>query len=165
MGRLLAAAASAFAIVSASGAPAFAAGVESQWVYAPDAPDGPAAIFLDWTYSNVLLRIHCDKTAGELVFVAPDSTQYGLPHHMNLSVDDERPIEMKVKPLGANGEGGPTSTAHRALVGRLKLTRKLSASIAGASFVDVGAPNDMDEAWHQGRAAPLRRVAKTCPAN
>ena len=52
-----------------------------------------------------------------------------------------------------------------AVVGRLTLTRQLLRAIARASYFDIGAPNDMDEAWHVGRAEPLRRVAKTCLAH
>ncbi len=138
--------------------------VAQQWLYVAETPNGPAAIFLDWTYSGVILRIHCDKAAGELVFIAPDVTQNGPPYDMDLSVDDERPIKMRVNLFIPDGAENVVSTAPRAVVGRLKLTPRLLASIARAVDIDIGAPNDMDEAWHVGRAEPFRRVARSCPA-
>lgn len=157
-------AAAAFALVFVGGTAAADASIERQWLYVAETPNGPAAIFLDWTYSAVILRIHCDKVAGELVFIAPDVTQDGPPYVMDLSVDDERPIKMRVEPFAPDGQGNVVSTASRAVVGRLKLTRQLQASIARAIDIDIEAPNDMDEAWHVGRAEPFRRVVRSCPA-
>jgi hypothetical protein len=142
---------------------AASAEVEAQWSYFPRSPDGATAVFMDWTYSAVVLRIHCDRSAGELVFVAPEAAKFGASAQMALILDgDEHPIRTKEK--GPTGPiSNPTTTADNAMIGRLKLTRELSASIARASNIDVWAPNEVDEPWHVGRAKPLRRLTRACP--
>jgi hypothetical protein len=38
----------------------------------------------------------------------------------------------------------------------------LVASLEGAEYVMIGAPNEMDEAFHAGAAPALRRLTREC---
>ena len=132
---------------------------EEQWVYIPKGPDGPTAVFLDFTLSTVVLRFHCDQAAGELVLVAPETTTLRARQTLGLAFGGGSVIPLRTSRL--NGLAVTISASH-ALIGRLVVTPKLASAMAEAKFIDVLAPNDMDEAWHVGQAEPLRHVVRAC---
>jgi hypothetical protein len=157
----------AAATLSLTASDASALRPESQWVYIRHTPDGPAALFLDWTYSSVVLRIHCDRKNRALVFLAPvtpGSDQGQAPHRMDLSINEGRPIAMTAAPVGREAVEPHVTTAVTAVEGRLGLTRRLAKAIARGTAFDIAALNDDDEeGWHVGRAEPFRRVVRDCP--
>jgi len=105
--------------------------------------------------SELIVQIECIRAARELVFRF--DAWDGLP-----TGELDRPLALI---LGENGERilrMPKTRSGVHLVGRLALTQQTALDIRNASYVMIGAPNDMGEAFHGGRAPALKRVTDEC---
>lgn len=137
-------------------APAFAAEREDQWLYRELEGAGmerfPTAVFLDWMYTDVVFRVQCDRTAGELVF------DYFGDGVVKLTADEQMELI-----LGEVFIPMRTALDDQRLVGRLPAQAVVNGWNA-ESEVGILAPNEMGEPWHTGAAGPLKTVAEDCAA-
>ncbi|MEQ1493618.1 MAG: hypothetical protein ABL932_24045 [Terricaulis sp.] len=105
--------------------------------------------------TELIVQIECVRAERVLVFRF--DAWDGLPAEAL-----DRPLALI---LGDNGElifRMPTTRNGVHLIGRLALTPQSASAIRDASYVMIGAPNDMDEAFHGGGAPALKRVTQEC---
>ncbi len=112
----------------------------------------PTAIFLDWTYTDVLFRVQCDRATGDLVF------EYFGDGVVKLTAEEQMELI-----LGEAFLPMRTSLGERWLEGRLPAEAVLNGWEAD-SELGILAPNEMGEPWHMGAAGPLKTVAEDCKA-
>lgn len=132
---------------------------DNQWVLREVLGSGEkrlTAIFLDWDYTSVLFRGTCDQETGELVLDYFGAVRLTPADQLSLGpFDSPEDTQLRTRLVRTYRSSG-------SLEGRVRVTPALMRLLAHPHGIDIHAPNEMDEAWHVGRAEPLRRVAENC---
>ena len=116
---------------------------EPQWVTGLIQDRDPAAAFLSWDFSSVILRATCREGDVLITYYGDGEVPHDAPRTA-LIVDDAS-FEMR--------RVGPAEYV---------LDRTGVTALRAGEWVEFDAPNEMDEAWYLGRARALKKLAMTC---
>ena len=146
-----------------------------QWIFRDKQGDGtasPAAIFLSWNYSGVIMKAECSAdefgnsgkagNGGMTLFYYPDPVVVRPDEYGQYA---DAPFSPYVLTRGKQSLQFPAKVSRSGISGSIAITPQLLAILKPATNeLEIEATNEMDEPWYVGQAEPLYRLALTCAA-